>query len=240
MILEVKNLTKAYVRDHIPFLATDDISVTVDGSEFVSIMGKSGSGKSTFINLVSGLLNPDKGTIILNGEDITKLKDRDVSSLRSSVLGYIPQGNSTIASLDVLGNVLLPYYLRNKSKTGKTTKKSDRELKARALEVLDRVGIAHLKNSLPSRLSGGELRRVAIARSLVGKPELLIADEPTSDLDPATTTEILDLFASINKEGTAIIMVTHDEDADAYANRKFTMEHGKLSDRASFRYKEAI
>jgi ABC-type lipoprotein export system ATPase subunit len=226
MLLSVLGLGRKYRRGEKVFSAVSDISFTVEAQDFVSITGKSGSGKSTLLNLLTGLLRPDEGTVVLEGRDIAALSDSERSHLRNRRIGYIPQGYSLLNNFSVLGNVCLPCDLYSAKRAAR------RETAQRAKELLDRMGIAHLAGERPQNLSGGEQRRVAIARSLIISPALLVADEPTGDLDPQTTASILEFFAEINRQGTAVVMVTHEKDPIPHANRHFIMEDGRLRETA--------
>lgn len=217
-MLEIRNVEREYVRGKTKFWAVKDVNLTVEKGDFISIIGKSGSGKSTLLNLVAGLLTPTAGEIFFEGENIALFSDEEVSRFRNSQVGYVLQGQSVLANLTVLDNVRLPFYLFKRE--GDVTK--------RAFGLLEQVGIAHLTNAYPKELSGGEVRRLAIARALINNPKLLLADEPTSDLDEKNTKEIMELFKKISAQGTAIILVTHDLDNVGYASRQYKMEAGKL------------
>jgi putative ABC transport system ATP-binding protein len=218
-MLEVRNITKEYHRGSTPFFAVHDISFTLDKDEFVCITGRSGSGKSTLLNILAGLLAPTSGSVIFDGTDYAALHDRELSRLRNKKIGFIMQGHSILPNFTVFQNVLLPSVLY----------KNDFDESGRAFFLLDQMGISHLSGQYPSHLSGGELRRVSIARSLFNSPELLIADEPTGDLDSETAAGIMGLFTSILKNGTSILMVTHDRDAEGYCGRSYTMQSGTLT-----------
>ena len=214
MVLEVKGLCKEYMRGSQPFYAVDHVDFSMDKGDFVSIIGRSGSGKSTMLNLIAGLLDPT-----ISGQCLSGLDDEALSAVRNTVLGYVPQGQTILSNLNVLDNVRLPFYFSKRE--GAST--------ARAMELLERVGIGHLAESLPKELSGGELRRVSIARALMCSHDLLILDEPTGDLDPETTSEIMELLQSLAKQGTAILMVTHELDTTTYGNRTYVMDRGRLT-----------
>lgn len=221
MVLEVKDLCKQYTRGGRPFYAVDHVSLTMDRGEFVSIIGRSGSGKSTLLNLIAGLLDPTAGEIRICGRSLAGMDDAALSALRNTTLGYVPQGQTVLGNLTVLDNVRLPFYFG--ARTGPS---SDR---ARAL--LEQVGIGHLAGSLPRELSGGELRRVSIARAMMCSHDLLVLDEPTGDLDPRTTEEIMALLRGIARDGTAVLMVTHELDTVGCGDRVLEMDCGKLSPR---------
>ena len=182
----------------------------------MSIVGRSGSGKSTLLNLIAGLLKPTSGSILVEGVDISSLNDEKVSLYRNSSVAFL-----TIYIDSDLDNVRLPFYLFKRE--GDATEK--------ALSLLDQVGLADLAQASPRELSGGELRRVSIARALINDPALLMADEPTSDLDAQTTAEIMELFRRISQNGTAILMVTHELETVGYGNRVLTMDAGTLTER---------
>ncbi|MCI1956509.1 MAG: ABC transporter ATP-binding protein [Oscillospiraceae bacterium] len=219
MILEARNIAKTYLRGGMPFSAVDDVSLEIGEGEFVCIEGRSGSGKSTLLSILAGLLTPTSGTVRFGGKDYAALGDRERSFLRNTKLGYIMQGQSVLPNLTVLQNVLLPF----------TFFRRDGGSDQKALGLLDRAGLLPLAEQYPASLSGGEMRRVAIVRALLASPLLLIADEPTGDLDETTTREIMELFESAAKGGTAVLMVTHDKSTTRYAGRCFTMRSGKLT-----------
>ncbi|WP_010254669.1 ABC transporter ATP-binding protein [Treponema primitia] len=221
MRLEIRDLTKEYKRNKIPFTAVNKVNLDIGSGDFISIIGRSGSGKTTFLNIIAGLLKPDSGSVTLDGRSILTLPDREASLLRNTQIGYVPQGQSLLANLTVLENVSLPLYLFK-------NEVDPEEIAARSLALLEQVGINHLAASYPKQLSGGELRRVSIARSLINKPELLIADEPTSDLDSETTAGIMELFRRIAGEGAAVLLVTHELDTLDYGNRVYSMAGGNL------------
>ncbi|MBN7773240.1 ABC transporter ATP-binding protein [Clostridium aminobutyricum] len=218
MLLEIKALTKEYKRGNKKFLAVKNVDLSVNDGDFISIIGRSGSGKSTFLNMIAGLIKPTAGNIRLEGTEIYGLNDREISNLRNTRLGYIPQGHGILTNFTVFDNVRLPHFLS----------KRHGDASGRAAFLLNEVGISSLSEMMPSQISGGELRRVLIARALMNEPELLIADEPTSDLDIRTTQEIMELFARINKSGTAVLIVTHELDSLNFGNRVFTMKSGEL------------
>lgn len=219
MVLEVKELCKEYTRGGRPFYAVDHVSLTVDKGEFVSIIGRSGSGKSTLLNLIAGLLDPTAGEIRICGKSLTGMDDQALSAMRNTALGYVPQGQTVLGNLTVLDNVRLPFYFGDR--TGPSAD--------RARDLLEQVGIGHLAGSLPRELSGGELRRVSIARAMMCSHDLLVLDEPTGDLDPRTTEEIMTLLRRIAEGGTAVLMVTHELDTTGYGDRVLEMDSGKLS-----------
>lgn len=218
MSLEIKGLHKEFYRGEAPFYAVKDVNLIIEPGSFLSIIGRSGSGKSTLLNLIAGLLLPTSGEIWLDGQNILKLTDRKASYLRNTRFGYIVQGQSVLPNLTVLDNVKLPFYF--------FSRQGDAEKRAR--ELINQVGIAHLADSYPNKLSGGELRRVVIARALMNKPSVLLADEPTNDLDTENTQEVIKLFREIAKQGTAILLVTHDLDTISDSDSIYRMESGVI------------
>ena len=221
MELVISNLEKKFILGDRTVTAVNNVNLNVSDGDFISIIGRSGSGKSTLLNMISGLLVPTGGEIILDGKDISKISDEELSYLRNSEIGYIMQGKSLLQQLTVIENILLPFYLY---------KREGNPLN-RARKLLEQIGIAHLENAYPSKLSGGELRRVAIARALINSPKILLADEPTSDLDRKNTLEIMKLFQEISGNGTSIIMVTHELDTIGFGNRVLQMDEGLLKEK---------
>ena len=220
MILQAKNIIKEYVQGGKPFQAVNNVSLEIHQGDFICIVGRSGSGKSTLLNILAGLLTPTSGKIYFEGQDYDALNDYQRSFLRNTKLGYIMQGQSVLPNLTVLQNVMLPSaFFRRKENPYK-----------KALVLLDKVGLLNHASQYPSSLSGGESRLVSIARALLIYPKLVIADEPTGDLDEETTQEIMELFASVAKEGTAVLMVTHDMDAAGYGERLLTMKGGRIEE----------
>jgi putative ABC transport system ATP-binding protein len=221
MILETQKITKKFNRlrqDSNVFTAVCETTLSLEPGTFYVVSGASGSGKSTLLNMLSGLLAPDSGNVLLDGKDIYSLGDEELSLLRSEHMGFLPQGQTALYSLNVLENVLVPCTLHKE-------KVIDEEL---AFSLLEQLGIAELAAVMPSELSGGELRRMAIARALIRRPDFLFADEPTGDLDYDNTQLILKLFRSLAEQGTCIFLVSHETDALAYGDILYSMEKGEL------------
>lgn len=218
-LIESKNLSKSFTRGSHAFFAVKDCNLKVNEGDFVHIIGRSGSGKSTLLNLLSGLLAPTEGQVLYEGKNINDFSDEEMSRARNEFIGFVPQMLGTIPNLSVLENVSLPYYLFRKEESSYE----------RAAMLLDMMGILHLKDDFPKNLSGGELKRVLIARSMINKPKVLILDEPTSDLDSHTTSEIMDLLKRINGQGTALVIVTHELDILKYGDALYEMEDGNLT-----------
>ena len=218
-MLELKQLKMVYDRDDIASLiAVDSVNLNVMRGDFVSIIGRSGSGKSTLLNMILGLLRPTSGKILINGDDLWSMDDNHMAKIRNSKIGYIPQGSSLLSNLTILDNVRLPFFLS----------KREGNVTLRAINLLKEMRIQNLAERYPAQLSGGEMRRAVIARALINSPEILIADEPTGDLDEETTKEVMKLFSEIYCKGITILMVTHEYDTTSYGNRVCTMYSGKL------------
>ncbi|MEJ2080067.1 MAG: ABC transporter ATP-binding protein [Acidobacteriota bacterium] len=218
-MLSMQKVIKTYRTDSVETRALDEIDIQVLEGEFVSVMGPSGCGKTTFLN-VAGLLDTfDAGTYLLDGEDVSRLSDREMSRIRNEKLGFVFQSFNLIPDLDVFDNVDVP--LRYRGFGG-------RQRKSAIEEALERVGLSARLKHLPSQLSGGQQQRVAIARALVGGPRLILADEPTGNLDSHMATEILDLLRQINEQGATVVMVTHDASIAAQADRLIRLLDGKV------------
>ena len=223
MILKAEGINKRFFRQTKGanyFYAVDKTDIELKGGELTAITGRSGSGKSTLLNMLSGLLEPTEGKVLFDGRDIYALGDKELSMLRNEHFGIIPQGQTGLASLTVLENVLLPCYMYKKGK----------DMTAFAEELLEKVGIADLRDAFPTELSGGENRRLAIARALIQSPDIIFADEPTGDLDDENTKAVLELLRQTADSGKAVLLVTHENDALSYADRVFRMNGGIVND----------
>lgn len=201
--------------------ALKNINIKFDKGKFYAIMGRSGSGKTTLINILGLMDRPTSGTYILNGKDTNKLKENEISILRNKSLGFVFQSYYLESKLTALENVLLPSLVNNE------LSKAERE--KRAKELLEKLGLANRLNHYPHELSGGECQRVAIARALMNDPDIIIADEPTGNLDSKNELEIFDMLKSISKEGKTIIVVSHDEIVKNYADVVLKLKDGELS-----------
>ncbi|WLT07363.1 ABC transporter ATP-binding protein [Gilliamella apis] len=221
MLLDVKNLRKDYQRGSQHFSAVNNVSFSMARTDFISIMGKSGSGKTTLLNMIAGLLTPTQGKITINGTNLFELDDKQVSAFRNQNIGYIPQGSSLLPNLTALENIRLPFYL---------TKRENQSSLNYALDLLEKAKIGYLKDTYPANMSGGEMRRIAILRALICRPQLVIADEPTSDLDEESSARIMALLTEIHQQGTGLLIVTHDNDVANYSQRKLKMSSGRLID----------
>lgn len=218
--LKAERLVKEYERRGKSFRAVDDIEFAIDKGEFVMIEGESGSGKTTFLNLLTGLTDPTSGDVTIDGKTLKDISDKDISKIRNEKIKYIPQGESLLSALTVRENILFPFTI------GGTKRPSEERL----LEVAEKLGITELLDEYPSELSGGEMRRATIARAVINRPSLIIADEPTGSLDQANTSKVMDIFKSIAEEGTAVIVVTHQKETLGYASKIYSMSEGKLSE----------
>ena len=200
------------------FTAVKETSMLRAPGKLTVLMGRSGSGKTTLLNMLSGLLCPTGGSITADGQDLYAMSDKELSRFRNLHMGVIPQGQTAVHSLDVRENILLPF-----------TFYGDVPDEKQAQELMERLDIAHLAAAMPSELSGGELRRMAIARALVRRPELIFADEPTGDLDDENTAEVFRVLKEYAAEGGSVLTVTHENDAKSYADVLLTMSAGTVS-----------
>ena len=200
MIIECHDLKKEYIADSKLVTAVNNVSLSIQHGEFVVILGHSGSGKTTLLSLIGGLTVPESGGVKINGIDNWGQSDDNLSNMRNRTIGFIFQFASLIPTLTALENILLPLSF------GETPKGRHED----ALEILDKVGLKDKANSFPSQLSGGQQRRIAIARAFINQPDIILADEPTGDLDEDTERDILELFKEYNERGTTFVVVTHN------------------------------
>ncbi|MEE1017823.1 MAG: ABC transporter ATP-binding protein [Ruminococcus sp.] len=204
------------------FYAVNETDFELAESSLTAVYGRSGGGKTTFLNMLGGLLEPSGGRVLIDGTDIYSMPDKELSEFRNKNIGIIPQGSTALPTLTVLENVLLPRLMYGKS---------DDSARKYAMELLEKVGIAELSQAMPNELSGGELRRMAIARALMNKPSVLLADEPTGDLDDENTALVLSLLRDTAKEGTSVLIVTHEGEAISYADIVLKMDSGILKNK---------
>ncbi|MDP6633502.1 MAG: ABC transporter ATP-binding protein [Phycisphaerae bacterium] len=223
MIVRAYNLTKTYQSPRGPAAALDDVNVEIAPGQFVVVMGHSAAGKSTLLGAIGGLLRPSTGQVYIDGLEIWQLDERTRAKLRAGKIGFVFQNASVIRSLTVLENVLLAATFLPKGAKAKA---------GRATSLIKTVGLADKADAYPHELSGGEKRRVAIAGALMNDPPLLLADEPTGDLDAKTETDVMDLLGRLNSEGTTVVMVTHNSDLRRYADRVLLITDGRLSEDA--------
>ena len=217
-MIEVRGIGKDYQSGDTTVSAIQSMDFFIDDGEFVTIMGQSGSGKSTLLSILGGLNHPTKGAVLVDSLDLYRLSSEQRADFRSEYIGIIFQSFQLIPYLTVLENIKLPMAI-----TGIKPKKQDEMAQA----VLQRVGLANKADRLPDQLSGGEQERVAIARSIVNNPPILLADEPTGNLDSATAEEIMKLLQELNRGGQTIIMVTHNPDTSKYSKRTINVQDGK-------------
>lgn len=221
-MLEAKNITKTFQSEGVETPALRKVNLTLQAGEFVSLVGRSGSGKTTFLNVLSTLLAPDSGQILYQGEDVTGFSAKRLNSLRNRDFAVVFQFHYLLPYLTAQENVLLP-FMNGLGPVG-------REEVERARRCLERVGLAGKEGKLPGHLSGGEQQRVAIARALVKKATILFADEPTGNLDKVTGESVMELLVGLKSEGLGIVMVTHDEDYARQADRVVRMADGMVLD----------
>ena len=211
-LLEIKNVSKIYG----PLKALDTVNLTVENGEWLAIMGPSGSGKSTMMNIIGCMDKPSLGEVILDGVDIAKESGRKLTEIRRDKIGLIFQQFHLVNYLTAVENVMVSQYYHSMP--------DEKE----ALEALERVGLADRAKHLPSQLSGGEQQRVCIARALINHPEIVLADEPTGNLDEANENIVIDIFKQLHRQGTTLIVVTHDPEVAEVAQRTVVLEHGRL------------
>ena len=221
MMIDMQHLDKSYWADKTEVPVLHDICLTVEEGEYVSIMGPSGSGKSTLMNIIGCLDVPSAGTYSLNGEVISEKSDKEMSKLRNSTIGFVFQNFNLLPRETALENVALPLLYGGVGRKERTQ---------RAREELEKVGLGDRLTFFPTQLSGGQKQRVAIARAMVGKPKLLLADEPTGALDTASGKQIMELFRELNREGVTIVMITHEPEIAAYADRTLYIRDGMLQE----------
>lgn len=220
-LLEVRNLKKVYTTrfSHQQVCALSHVSFTVEEGEYVAIMGESGSGKTTLLNILAALDKPTSGEVLLNGVDMTHIKEKDLSQFRRKNLGFVFQDFNLLDTFSVKDNIFLPLVL---------SKEAYPVMKQKLKILAPRLGIQELLEKYPYEISGGQKQRVAVARALITHPQLILADEPTGALDSKSTDQLLETFDAINKEGQTILMVTHSTKAASYANRVLFIRDGEV------------
>ena len=218
-LIEVSDICKIYNPGENEVRALDNVSLRIDRGEFVAIIGQSGSGKSTLMNMLGCLDVPTSGTYYLNGKDVSALTDDEQSDIRNLEIGFIFQGFNLIGNLTALENVELPLIYRGVGK---------RERHALAVEALRQVGLSHRMDHRPNEMSGGQQQRVAIARAIAAKPPLILADEPTGNLDSASTKEIMQILKGLHQDNRTVILITHDNEIAAQAWRVIRIRDGKI------------
>lgn len=219
-LIELKGITKTYHLGDETLNALDNISLNIQSGEFVAIIGPSGSGKSTLANIIGGLDRPSNGSVVVDGNDLSHVRDNTLSDYRNRHIGFVFQSFNLQGSQTAIENVMLPLVF---------SRVKPKERKARAIECLQQVGLGDRLNHRPSQLSGGQRQRVAIARALAGKPSIIIADEPTGNLDTARGDEIMKLLKDLNKEGLTLLIITHDMNVAHQAHRIIQIKDGRVA-----------
>ena len=222
MILELKNIYKEYIQGKMSVPVLKNVDFSMDEGEYVAIMGPSGSGKTTLMNIIGCLDQPTQGQFFLDGEDVSKCTENQMSDIRLRKIGFVFQSFHLLPRQSALTNVELPLNY------AKVPKKERRE---RAFQALERVGLADRVDCLPNQLSGGQMQRVAIARAIVNNPKLLLADEPTGALDSKSGAQVMELFQKLNDEGVSVLMITHDAEIAAHAKRMVMIRDGDVREK---------
>ena len=218
-MIKLDNIKKVFRTDDVETWALQNVSLEVKEGEFVAIMGPSGCGKSTLLNILGLIDNPTEGTYLLNGTDVSRMQENERTELRKGTIGFVFQSFNLIEELNVVENIELPLLYMGISRS---------ERRRRVQEIMERVGIAHRAKHFPCQLSGGQQQRVAIARAVIPSPKIILADEPTGNLDSRNGHEVMDLLAELHREGTTIIMVTHSQHDANYADRIVNLFDGEV------------
>jgi putative ABC transport system ATP-binding protein len=218
-MIQTENLQKIFRTDEVETWALNEVNIVINEGEFVAVMGPSGCGKSTLLNILGLLDNPTSGSYFLNGTDVSKFTESQRTGLRKGVIGFVFQSFNLIEELNVYENIELPLLYM---KIGTS------ERKRRVKEAMERMAISHREKHFPQQLSGGQQQRVAIARAVVANPRLILADEPTGNLDSRNGAEVMNLLTELNREGTTIVMVTHSQHDAGFANRVINLFDGKV------------
>ena len=218
-MIKLDNIKKVFRTDDVETWALQNVSLEVKEGEFVAIMGPSGCGKSTLLNILGLIDNPTEGTYLLNGTDVSRVQENERTELRKGTIGFVFQSFNLIEQLNVMENIELPLLYMGIPRS---------ERRRRVNEIMERVGIAHRAKHFPCQLSGGQQQRVAIARAVIPSPKIILADEPTGNLDSRNGREVMDLLAELHREGTTIIMVTHSQHDANYADRIVNLFDGEV------------
>ncbi len=219
-MIQVEHVTKQFTRNDRDFDAVHDVSLEVKKGEFAAITGHSGSGKTTLFNMMAGLTAPLSGKIYIGGSEITGMKENEKAVFRSQNMGYVLQGQSLLNNFTILDNICMPAYLSSQVQ----------EFKERALELLRQIGLEEFAGEYPANLSGGEIRRVAIVRAMLNQPKIILADEPTSNLDPENSHKVMQMLKDISRSGTTVVLSTHELEYLSYVDRVFKMNRGKMEE----------
>ena len=219
-LIQMTDIRKEYKMGDEIVYANDGVTLDIDTGEFVAIVGKSGSGKSTLMNIIGALDVPTSGKYLLGGKDVGKLSDNQLADIRNEMIGFVFQQYNLLPRMNLLENVELPLLYAHVS---------NHEREKRAMEALEKVGLAEKAKQMPNQLSGGQQQRVSIARALAANPSLILADEPTGALDSKTSRQVLDFFKKIHEEGNTVIMITHDNSIAIEAKRVIRIADGKIN-----------
>ena len=219
-MIQVEHVTKQFTRNDRDFDAVHDVSLEGKKGEFAAITGHSGSGKTTLFNMMAGLTAPLSGKIYIGGSEITGMKENEKAVFRSQNMGYVLQGQSLLNNFTILDNICMPAYLSSQVQ----------EFKERALELLRQIGLEEFAGEYPANLSGGEIRRVAIVRAMLNQPKVILADEPTSNLDPENSHKVMQMLKDISRSGTTVVLSTHELEYLSYVDRVFKMNRGKMEE----------
>ena len=217
-MIQVESLTKKFIRNGKDFDAVYDVSMQINKGEFVAIIGHSGSGKTTLFNMIAGLVTPTSGKIHINDRELTGMSENEKAVFRNRNMGYVLQGQSLLNNFTVLDNICMPAYLSSEKEN----------FRDRALELLKQIGLEEFANEYPSNLSGGEIRRVSIIRAMINNPKVILADEPTSNLDPENSHKIMKMLQDISKSGTTVLLSTHELEYLSYVDTVFKMVKGNI------------
>jgi len=220
-LIQLDSIEKTYETGDVPVQALRGVSLVFEEGEFVSIMGASGSGKSTLMNVLGCLDRPTRGRYLLDGGDVSALTRNELADVRNAKLGFVFQSFNLLARTSALENVELPLLYSHRGI-------ASRDIRLRAREALERVGLANRESHHPNQLSGGQQQRIAIARALVNQPRVLLADEPTGNLDSRTSLEIMEVFQELNEQGITVVMVTHEPEICLFSKRTIVMRDGKI------------
>jgi len=223
-VIQLENISKVYQAGEIEVHALQQVSLQIESGEYVALMGASGSGKSTLMNILGCLDRPTDGRYLLHGTDVSDLDTEELADIRNQKIGFVFQSFNLFSRTTALENVELPLLYQHESRL------SARKQRERALQALDLVGLTDRAHHHPNQLSGGQQQRVAIARALVNEPQLVLADEPTGNLDSRSSDELMAVFQSLNRRGITIVLVTHEPDVARHARRKVTLRDGRITD----------
>jgi putative ABC transport system ATP-binding protein len=218
-MINIKNISKTYNIGSEELTVLDDVSLKIEKGEFVAIVGPSGSGKSTLMNMIGGLDRPSRGEVIIEGEDISKFKDKKMSKFRNEKIGFVFQSFNLEPTLTAVENVMMPLMIAGVS---------DKEMNDKAKSVLEALGMGDRMKHKPTELSGGQRQRVSIARALVNDPKIILADEPTGNLDSKSGSAAMEMLTNFKKKGYTIVMVTHNMEEARYADRVIKIKDGKV------------